>query len=250
MKGDPMTKKPKTWYSFKGKKLEENGLGFYESKSFEWSTFLESNWQIIDREIAEYLERNEAEIKPYFNNSLVTKKNSWKTSAFFFWNWKIRKNMKQCPETMAIMRQIPGITSVSISILEPGVTIKPHHGDTNAIIRGHLGLKIPEGLPGCGFQVNEEKRAWTEGGLLLFNDSAKHSAWNHTNKRRYVLLFDVIRPEFLSKKYRISSLILSSLLMQATVQKLPFLKKLPVIFLGVMLYINAFWINVILRVRN
>lgn len=245
-----MQREKKIWYSFYGGQSEDDAVSYYDKNIFDWTTQIEDQWQVIGIEIERYLQDNEEKIKPYFNKDLVTKNNSWKTSAFFFWKWSVKKNMKQCPQTMSILNKIPGILSASISILESDITIKPHRGDTNAIVRAHLALKVPHSLPGCGFQVNDEQRSWEEGKLILFNDAAKHTAWNNTQDRRYVLLFDVIRPEFQNKKFTVSSRVLAGLLMQAIVQKMPFIKKLPKFILAAKLFTFAFFINLILRFRS
>jgi ornithine lipid ester-linked acyl 2-hydroxylase len=66
-------------------------------------------------------------------------------------------------------------------------------------MRCHLGIEVPAGLPDCGLQAGTEQQAWGEGKWLFFNDAFKHSAWNNTDKRRIVIIMDVIRPEFLYK---------------------------------------------------
>ena len=245
-----MKNKKKIWYSFYGGHSEDDAISYYDSNQFNWTSEIEKNWEEIAKEIAIYLNDNEEKIKPYFNTDLVTKSNSWKTSAFFFWKWTVKKNMKQCPFTMSTLQKVPGILSASISILESDITIKPHRGDTNAIIRAHLPLKVPHQLPDCGFQVNEEQKSWEEGKLILFNDAAKHTAWNNTSDRRYVLLFDVIRPEFQHKKYTVSSRVLAGLVMQAVAQKMPFIKRFPKFILAAKLFSIAFFINLILRFRS
>lgn len=224
-----MSNKPKEWYSFLGTPAPEDYIGFYDTSNMGWVSLLENDFEIIRSEILDFIEQNK--INPYFNTSLVTNTNSWKTKAFFFWTWNVKKNMKQCPKTMKTLQSIPNIVSASISILESDITIKPHRGDTNAIMRGHFPLIVPHELPVCGFQVNEESRSWEEGKLLLFNDSAKHSAWNHSQERRIVLIIDVMREEFAHKKLRISSNVLTGLTMQAILQKIAFLKKLPRVLL-------------------
>ena len=203
-----MGKKSKIWYSFQGGYSDDDHIGFYDNAIFPWVDILESNYLTIKNEVQEYITKNEEEIKPYFNKNLVTKEKSWKTFAFFFWNWKVNKNIEQCPETYKVLKNIPNIVSASISILEPGVQIKHHRGDTNAIVRSHLALVSPIGLPDCGFEVNEQKIGWEEGKVFIFNDAAKHTAWNHSDKRRYVLLIDVMRPEFVNKKYTVCGMVL------------------------------------------
>ncbi len=241
---------PTIWYSFKGGRAQDDHIGYYNNKEFEWVKLLEDNYDIIKQEIHEYIVKNDDRIKPYFNKGMVTKEKSWRAFSFLFWNWKIKKNMKECPKTMEVLSNIPFLISASVSILEPGVEIKPHKGDTNAIIRCHFGLEVPVGLPHCGFSVNDEKRPWEEGKVLLFNDSAKHTAWNLSDKRRYILLFDIIRPSYSHKSYSVCSLVLSSLLLQAFVQQLPFVNKLPYPIYILTLYANAFFVYILLRLRS
>ncbi len=245
-----MAKKSKIWYSFMGGQSEDDHIGFYDNSNFSWISLLEDNYPVIKNEVETYINKYETEIKPYFNKNLVTKEKSWRTFAFFFWCWKVKKNIKECPETFKVLQQAPNIVSASISILEPGVQIKPHRGDTNAIVRAHLALVAPVQLPDCGFEVNEQQKSWQEGKIFVFNDAAKHTAWNHSNKRRYVLLIDVMRPEYVTKKYTVSSMVLGGLVMQSIFQKIPFLRYLPKFLKAITLLIHAGVINLVLRFRN
>jgi aspartyl/asparaginyl beta-hydroxylase (cupin superfamily) len=238
----------KIWYSFLGTHSKEDDISFYDANDFAWVKELEKHYTIIAEDVFKYLKQHE--IKPYFNKSLVTNAYSWKTSAFFFWNWNFIKNSRQCPETINILKNVPGILSASISVLEKDITIKPHRGDTNAIIRVHLPLKVPYKLPLCGFKVNEEERSWEEGKLLLFNDSAKHSAWNLSNERRIILILDVIRPKYKAKSYTVSSMVLSGLVMQILINKVPILKRLPLFFKIGLIKINALIIYCLLKTQQ
>ena len=56
----------------------------------------------------------------------------------------------------------------------------------------HLPLVVPAG---CLFRVGNLTRSWVEGEALVFNDTIEHEAWNRSGEDRYVLLFDVWRPE-------------------------------------------------------
>lgn len=245
-----MKSKSKIWYSFLGGQSEDDNIGYYDNFDFSWVKLLEDNFEVIKNEIQDYIAKNEKEIKPYFNNSLVTKEKSWKTFTFFFWTWKVKSNIEQCPETNKILRQIPNIVSASVSIMEPGVQIKPHRGDTNAVVRSHLALVAPVGLPDCGFEVNEQKNAWQEGKVFIFNDAAKHTAWNHSDKRRYVLLLDIMRTEYVNKKYTVCSMVLAGVLKQFVFQWIPLLKHLPKVVSVAMLYPHALLINALLRVKS
>ena len=214
------------WYSFQGK-YPYTGPYFYSKGEFVWTKKVEQEWPIIKDELLNFLNQNQGELVPYFNQSLSSADKKWKAVSFLFWNFKLRKNYRQVPNTMKVLEQIPGLVSASISMLEPHTAIKPHYGDTNAIVRCHLGLIIPAGLPECGFQVGEEKKEWEQGQLLLFNDGEYHQAWNNTGMSRYLLLFDVIRPEFLTHKKAICATVLTSLIWQFIMQRLNFLNSVP-----------------------
>lgn len=233
-----------------GDKNLKKDISFYNLNKIKWVNEIQENWNTIRDEINLYIDNNEKNIKSYFNESLITKESKWRTSTFLFWNWKLKRNMKQCPYTIVLFNKIPGLISISISILEGNSKIKLHRGDTNATIRGHLALKIPAKLPICGFKVSNEECSWEEGKVILFNDASKHTAWNYSSKRRYILLFDVIKPEFIHKKYNISSLVLAGMIMQIITKKVFLFNKLPKIIFEITLYTIAIPINLILRIQS
>src|SRR6185312_14098357 len=121
----------------------------------------------------------------------------WSSLSAMFWGLKVSDSIaKKCPTLFGLLNKIPGLTSVSFSRLAPNTTIPEHHGETNAIMRCHLGIEVPRTLPECGLRSGTETLGWAEGKWLFFNDAQHHSAWNNTDKRRIVLIIDVIRPEF------------------------------------------------------
>ena len=159
---------------------------------------------------------------------MVEKLKSWKTSNFIFWSKKVDENCSKIPETLKIFLQIPGLTSMAISVLDADSHIKPHHGDTNAILRCHLGLHIPASSPTTALKVEDEIKGWEEGKLMIFCDAWKHEAWNKSDKPRYVLIFDVIHPAYLKNKKAICSNVRSWLDLQKLYAKRPSYKKSPV----------------------
>ncbi len=62
----------------------------------------------------------------------------------------------------------------------------------NARIICHLPLIVPDG---CEFRVGNEVRSWVEGKAWVFDDTIEHEAWNRSGEDRYVLIFDIRRPE-------------------------------------------------------
>ena len=132
-------------------------------------------------------------------------------------------------------------------MLEPQSKIKQHCGDTNAIIRIHLPIVVPKGLPECGLTVDGIEKEWQEGKVLMFNDAQQHSAKNESDERRIVLILDVIRPEFLTKKYEISARVINGLIWQWMTQKNPKVRKLPMWGKKVMWACIRFGMKMILR---
>jgi aspartate beta-hydroxylase len=83
----------------------------------------------------------------------------------------------------------PGV--VTLSWLHPGTRIAPHCGRTNARLRVHLGLRVPEEPR---LRVGDEVLAWEQDRCLVFDDSFEHEVWHDGERERVVLLFDVLHP--------------------------------------------------------
>lgn len=218
------TKKP--WFSFLHEKntsvIDET---YFNPNDFEWSEMFEKNSEIIRQEVLLFLSSNQKELKPYFATTMMNAPEKWKSLSFYFWSVAMSKNaIINCPKTISLLKQIPNLVSASVSIMEPYSEIKPHYGDTDAIFRCHLGIEIPEGLPNCGFRVGYEDRAWENGKLLIFNDAAYHKAWNNTDKRRVILLFDIIQPEYANQQKWICAKVRGNILWQFIAEKIGLFK--------------------------
>ncbi len=205
---------PKLWFSifdfsFDYKSTEPP---FVDPGSFDWANDLEANAHFIREELTTYLAKKK--LQGYFNTSMVSKKNSWRTIALKTWSVELFKNQKEFPVTTQLINKYPQIISASFNLLESNSSILPHCGDTNAIYRCHLGLDIPAGLPDCGFRVKNETKAWENNKWLVFMDAYEHEAWNNSNKDRYIFLMDVLRDDFKPKKGLVCSTVLTSLFLQ------------------------------------
>ena len=93
-----------------------------------------------------------------------------------------------------------------VSLMQPGTIVRPHTGQTNARLRIHLGIAIPEGPK---LRVGNETRSWTEGKCTVIDDSYVHEVFHHGNERRIVLIVDVWHPE-MDDGMRMESLSISS----------------------------------------
>lgn len=191
----------KLWFGVYGREYEGTEPAFFDEAELpSWVNVLKESFPHIKEELSPLMQEGNKEMTPYFGEDLQFPPKNWKTIGLCFWGKKIHENLKRFPVTAGLFDKIPGLITVSFNLLEPHSRIKPHFGETNATFRVHLGIKIPAGLPQCGFVVNGEARAWREGELLVFLDANIHEAFNDMDEQRYVLLLDIMRPEFASRK--------------------------------------------------
>ena len=211
----------KPWFNEFGGRYSGNCPTFYDAKTLPWVKVLEDNWEVIRSELFALMHSKPEQLQPYFiNKSMSFPPRSWQTMGLYFWKFIMHGNCRSCPQTVQILQSIPNVVSCSLSLLEPNSNINPHQGDTDAVIRCHLGLSIPDTLPNCGFQVDMEAHSWEEG-KVPFCDARTHSAWNHTDRRRFVMIMDVIRPEFAGQQKNICAHVLASSAMQMLYQRFP-----------------------------
>jgi aspartyl/asparaginyl beta-hydroxylase (cupin superfamily) len=200
---------------------------YYDSKKVKGLDILKSQWRVILEEFSNVLD-NSSPIKlsspnpPYLSNP-----NAWKNVYFYNFMWKYHKNCQKFPKTYEILKKVPFLTFAEITILEPHSDILPHIGETNTTMRGHLGLSIPGPLPEAGIEVNQKQRSWEEGKIVLFSDAHHHRVWNHTSKRRMVLVFDVIKEEYQNKAQWYCAQALSTLVIKGIDSKKPIIKIMP-----------------------
>ena len=219
------TKSVKPWYAYNGGSFKGDEPFFYDTKDFPWVERIESQWQVVRDEMMTLTQEHSDRLVPYANHAMTSKPNKWKTFGFQFWTIESRENCGKCPKTWELIQSIPNSIAGSFNLLEGSSTIKPHRGDTNAIIRCHLGLDVPAPLPECGFRVGDETRSWENGKLLMFCDAQPHTAWNNTKEKRYILLFDVMRPEYARRTKQVSSNVLAAIYLEIAYQRYAFLKR-------------------------
>ncbi|WP_417609367.1 aspartyl/asparaginyl beta-hydroxylase domain-containing protein [Parasphingorhabdus sp.] len=178
---------------------------FYERSEFPWLGEMEAAIPAMQEELRGVIARTQ-EFQPYVqghpdrprpNNPLLDDP-SW--GAHYFWKdgVEVTENSVHCPKTMAALASapIPVIQERSpmalYSVLEPNTHIAPHYGMLNTRLICHIPLILP---PDCAIRVGGETRPWQEGQALIFDDSFEHEAWNRSNQRRVILLFEIWRPE-------------------------------------------------------
>lgn len=216
---------PRIWFSYNGGAFKGADPFYFDTQEFPWVTRLESQWTIIRDELRALIAEHESSMVPYANAEMTSRPNQWKTFGLMFWSVRSRENCAKVPKTWALLQTIPNVLAGSFNMLEPGTTIKPHRGDTNAIIRCHLGIEIPAPAPECAFRVGTETRSWHEGKFLMFCDAHPHTAWNNTNKRRFIFIVDILRPEFAQQKASICSKVLAAIYLEVWYQRKPWLRR-------------------------
>ena len=179
---------------------------FFDRRHFSWFESLEGGTPVIKRELEALLSAGDADIKPYIRQDQGTPPNPWSEldgsldwGACFLWEYGVPNPaiIERCPQTAAILERLPlqriagRAPNVFFSLLKPGKAIPPHTGVTNTRAIVHLALDVP---PACGFRVGGETREWVEGRAFAFDDTIEHEAWNHSERRRAVLILDCWNP--------------------------------------------------------
>lgn len=179
---------------------------FFDRAMFDWVSEIEAATDAIRSELLALTNSAADRFAPYVtaapnrpppNNPLLDKPD-WGAA----WLWKdgqVADGLDVlCPATLAALDHapqpvIPGRAPLALfSRLTPGTHIQPHHGMLNTRLICHLPLVVPTG---CALRVGPETRGWTEGELLIFDDSFEHEAWNRGTSDRTILLFEIWRPD-------------------------------------------------------
>jgi hypothetical protein len=202
---------------------------FYLPEWFPELQPLKDNWRAIRDEILNF-EKINGEIKGLDSNPYVAPQFegiNW--SNIFLENFMIKhhRNRKKFPVTSSVIDQIPNCSFAVISVLAPHTTILPHFGDTNGIVRAHLGLAIPAGLPECGARVGDEEQGWADGELTLFTEAYLHGTWNHTSQKRYVLVVDIVPAFHGVSKITVCTNLLGAQSFNYLEKRFPIFKKAP-----------------------
>lgn len=213
------------WYSYKPGKYA-GGPPYYDLEGKEWYDILHARLAEIKDKTAAFLQTGGLDVREYFDKRMV-EGTKWESVTFVFWGMRNEKVIQQGADIFAYFKDIPGLVSLSVSMLQPRTHIKPHHGDTDAIYRIHIPVYVPAQLPECGLKVAGIDRGWVENEMIAFNDACLHEAWNNTGMPRMVLIFDVIKEEYLPMTKNICANVLSSFKYQFFSRKFKFIKKWP-----------------------
>lgn len=181
-------------------------IPFYERELFPWAGELEAKTGVIREELRAALADEQKDFEPYIALRPGQPVDQWRElnhSARWrhYGLWRNgapdEAHLARCPETRRAleavdMAEIGGLCpNAMFSALAPHTEIPPHTGETNARLVVHLPLIVPER---CSYRVGFEHRTWTEGELLIFDDTIEHTARNDSDQLRIILIFDVWNP--------------------------------------------------------
>ena len=181
-------------------------IPFFDRADFAWVKELEAATPAIREELRAVQQTSQSEFSPYIAYNRGEPVNQWgdlnhsdRWSTYPLWRGgeRVVENLAQCRRTAAALDAV-GMAQIGelcpnamFSVLAPHTQIPPHHGETNARLVGHLPLIVP---PNCTYRVGFEHRSWTEGQVLIFDDTIEHEARNDSDDPRTVLIFDVWNP--------------------------------------------------------
>lgn len=178
-------------------------------KHFPQHELLRKNWGIIRRELEEVLKNDENVPKFHEVDGIqrfISARDNvpWRTFIIKAYDKWIDANAEKVPETAALLREMPQITTAMFSILDGGKHIPPHMGFFKGVLRYHLGLMVPADAP-CYILVDGKKYEWKEGEDVLFDDTYMHEVWNKSSGRRVVLFCDLLREKDLPRWVQVAN---------------------------------------------
>lgn len=181
-------------------------IQFHDPADFDWVPAVEAAAGAIRQELVALLTEGLRGFRPYIQSDVnqpraddnhLLDNGDW-SALFLCENGQLFDEViARCPTAWDAVQAAPlprivNSPTVMFSLLRPGARIAPHTGTHNARLICHLPLIIP---PRCRFRVGNEVREWEEGKLLIFDDTIEHEAWNDSDEDRFVLIFDIWRPE-------------------------------------------------------
>ena len=179
---------------------------WWDPTGFPWVGRLEQEFDTLHRELDNllsdgFLRPAPIETIPVRKRDLdqrLVQSGAWHLYRLFYNGYQLTENCRRCPQTARLFREIPNQWgTVGFGVMEPGTHIAPHCGPTNAKLRCHLGLEVPDG---CRIRVSDETRMWVAGKCLIFDDSFEHEVWNMGSSPRYIFMVDVHHPDLILRE--------------------------------------------------
>lgn len=168
---------------------------YISTANFPQLAALKANWQII-RDEALQLEREELikgsnTLNDVGFNSFFRR--GWKRFYLKWYNDFHPSAVKYCPQTCALIKNIPQVKAAMFAVLPAGSELLQHRDPYAGSLRYHLGLITPNSEK-CHIIVDGQSYAWKDGEDVIFDETYIHNAENKTDIDRIILFCDVERP--------------------------------------------------------
>jgi aspartyl/asparaginyl beta-hydroxylase (cupin superfamily) len=199
---------------------------YFDPAQFPGTKLLEENFEKIRAEILALYGQKPESFQPNFTPYAYAEE-GWRTMNLYSYFLRYPGNCARLPVLDSIVRQIPGMSMAQVAVLRPRTRIKAHYGDTNGLVRSHLGILVPASLPDLGIRIHNEDHGWEEGKVFCICIAHRHYAWNHTDHHRIVLVVDVVRPDLFDRRYEVASNALAVITMKFFATRFPRLKRIP-----------------------
>lgn len=174
------------------------GSPLVDTSEFWFIPYLEQNFEGILREVDAVQDPPEHGFTPVDGPTpFLYKGGKWEHAILYHDGVRYDDTCRMFPFTSGLLESIPEVTTDSwglayISWLHPGTHITPHCGPSNARLRVHLGIKIPDGVK---MRVGDREFVWTPGKCVVIDDSFEHEVWHNGHEPRIVLILDFLHPE-------------------------------------------------------
>jgi aspartyl/asparaginyl beta-hydroxylase (cupin superfamily) len=201
---------------------------YFSPALFPECVYIKSKYPEIRREVEEYFRTvRPDQLKPGFIPHSSWDGVGWNSIGLYTFGFRRNKHCRQFPVLTSIVESIPSMTSAQISVIKPHSRLKAHIDDTSAVVRIHLGIKVPASLPQIGLRMKGREVSWREGELLVLSPIRPHYAWNETDEERIVVIIDIVHAQYAARKLRICGNVLAQYVMKITAARHPMLKRLP-----------------------
>lgn len=139
------------------------------------------------------------------NTKGLTLRGAWRKVPLYSHGLAHKENLARCPQTAAVLEGLPLCRALGMayfSEMSGGTDVKAHFGPTNARVRYHLGLQVPEDS-NVYLAIADGMYRWTEGKTLAFDDAYIHAVRHQEGAPRGVLIVDVYHPELTLEERRL-----------------------------------------------
>ena len=166
-----------------------------DRRGFPQLDLLQANWRAIREEALHLFDEGHIRAAAKHNDASFNSffKQGWKRFYLKWYGEPLASAEALCPQTVALLKAIPGIKAAMFATLAPNSRLNPHRDPFAGSLRYHLGLITPNSRE-CRIFVDGEEHVWGDGKDVVFDETYVHWVENTTDQTRVILFADVERP--------------------------------------------------------